>query len=72
MKLIFIKTLLARLLTVVLAKPMLYWALRFIAKQTDNKLDDHAVELVIDLVENDIEGARIELQALIEKLGRGQ
>lgn len=70
MKIIFIKTLLARLVTVLLAKPMLYWAARWVAKQSDNELDDHGVELVIDLVENDIEGARIELQALIEKLGR--
>lgn len=72
MKIIFIKTLLARLVTVLLAKPMLYWAARWVAKQSDNELDDHGVEFVIDLVENDLDGARIELQALLEKLGRGQ
>ena len=70
MNIVFIKTLLARLLTVVLAKPMLYWSARWVAKQSDNELDDHGVEFVIALVENDISGAQIELQALIEKLGR--
>lgn len=72
MSMTLIKTLLARLVTVLLAKPMLYWAARWVAKQSDNELDDHGVEFVIDLVENDLDGARIELQALIEKLGRGQ
>lgn len=65
-----VKTVMARLLTALLAKPMAFWAMRYLVKQTDNELDDHAVELVISLVENDIDGARVEIKNLVEKLGR--
>lgn len=65
-----IKTVMARFIVALMAKPMAFWALRFLAKQTENKLDDHAVELVISLVENDMSGARIEIKALVEEMGR--
>lgn len=67
MSMTFIKTLLARLVLALVTKPMAYWAMRRLAKSTETLTDDYAVELIIALSENDLDGARVEIQKLADK-----
>ena len=46
---------------------MAYWAMRRLAKSTETLTDDYAVELVIALAENDIEGVQEQVKALADK-----
>lgn len=46
----------ARLVASLATKHMLIWALRLVAKRTDNKLDDAAVDLLAAGLDNDGEG----------------
>ena len=62
-----IKTLLALLVMALVTKPMAYWAMRRLAKSTETLTDDYAVELVIALAENDIEGVQEQVKALADK-----
>jgi hypothetical protein len=61
---VFFKVLVANLVKMMLTWNMIKYVLTLLAKQTDNKLDDHAVELIDAIYKGDAERVKHELTQL--------
>lgn len=51
-----------------LTKKMVIWALKLLSGYTDNKIDDNVVLLAEAAVNNDIEGMKVALKGLSDKI----
>lgn len=51
-----------------IAKPMVFFALRMLAKQSDTLIDDKVVEVVSKAVDGDVDGTRKALMETMEKI----
>jgi|APSaa5957512576_1039674.scaffolds.fasta_scaffold478277_2 hypothetical protein len=59
-----IKVLAANLVKLLISKKMITWALRFLAKQTDNEIDDSVVLLVDGAMQSDESKIQLAVETL--------
>lgn len=62
-----IQQLLGRLIAAIATRKMLVWAMEYVAKKTDNNLDDDAVKVVAGALENDAEKMQEGAKGLLEQ-----
>ncbi len=65
MNIAIIKTLLMRFARAVFVRPVLYLAARLYYKMTETKYDDHGIELIISVLEDDHNGIEINFKNLM-------
>lgn len=61
---LMLKNMIAMLIT----KRMIFWALEFAVKQTDNKVDDNAVRIIKGLYDNQIAEVQAGIEGLTEAI----
>lgn len=61
---LMLKNMIAMLIT----KRMIFWALEYAVKQTDNKVDDNAVRIIKGLYGNQIEEVQAGIEGLTEAI----
>lgn len=62
----FLSVLIKNLLAMFLTRRVAVWALRLAAKQTDNLIDDYAIEFVDAAYENDEERVKAAIEKLLD------
>ena len=59
-----IKLMITNLLGMLMKKTMIVWGLKFATKQTTNKIDDNAVDLIEGLYDNDSDKVTAAIEAI--------